>query len=74
MSKILRSYNYSKLLGIMRENAVTQGDLARKIGISEVSLNKKLRNKSQFKQEEMESILSAFGMTKHDVATIFFNQ
>lgn len=73
MSKSAAAYDYSKMLGIMREKKITQRDLASKIGISEVSLNKKLSNKTQFKQGEMASILDTMGLDIHDVATIFFN-
>ncbi len=73
MSKSAAAYNYSKMLGIMREKNITQRELAREIGISEVSLNKKLTNKTQFKQGEMASILGVLGYDVHDVAAIFFN-
>lgn len=73
MSRTTSKYNYSKILGIMREQKMTQRDLAQKIGISEVSLNKKLTNKTQFKQDEMSSILTVLGFSVHDVATIFFS-
>lgn len=73
MSRTTLKYNYSKILGIMREQKMTQRDLAQKIGISEVSLNKKLTNKTQFKQDEMASILTVLGFSVHDVATIFFS-
>ena len=73
MSRTTSKYNYSKILGIMREQKMTQRDLAQKIGISEVSLNKKLTNKTQFKQDEMSSILTVVGFSVHDFATIFFS-
>ena len=73
MSRTTSKYNYSKILGIMREQKMTQRALAQKIGISEVSLNKKLTNKTQFKQDEMSSILTVLGFSVHDVATIFFS-
>lgn len=52
-------YNYQKLFGKMRELDITQNVLAKAIGVSEVTLNKKLQNKSEFKQSEMLKTLKA---------------
>lgn len=52
-------YNYQKLFGKMRELDITQNALAKAIGVSEVTLNKKLQNKSEFKQSEMLKTLKA---------------
>ena len=65
-------YNYSKLLGLMREKNITQENLAEYVGMSEVTLNKKLNNNSQFKQSEMVSILNALALPITDIVTIFF--
>lgn len=65
-------YNYSKLLGLMREKNITQESLAEYVGMSEVTLNKKLNNNSQFKQNEMVSILNVLALPITDVVTIFF--
>ena len=46
-------FDYSKLLGAMRENHVTQADLATKLGISETSLRNKLKNRGEFRTKEM---------------------
>lgn len=48
--------DYSKLKGLMREKGVTQAELAKKIGISESSLNLKLNDKTEFKQREISKI------------------
>ena len=45
-------YDYSKLLGRLKEKNLTQDQLAAKIGISPASTNLKLCNKSPFKQDE----------------------
>lgn len=67
-------YNYSKLLGLMREKGITQEELAKKIGISSTTLNKRLKNNSQFQQDEMKKILSTLGLTIEDVVPIFYTQ
>lgn len=46
-------FDYSKLLGAMRENKVTQADLAGKMKISETSLRNKLKNRGEFRTKEM---------------------
>lgn len=65
-------YNYSKLLGLMREKGITQEELAKRIGISSTTLNKRLKNNSQFQQDEMKEILSTLGLTIEDVVPIFY--
>ncbi len=67
-------YNYQKLLGKMRECQITQEKLAEMVCISPVSLNKKLNNRVQFKQDEMKSILNVLGVDLKNVASYFFNQ
>lgn len=49
-------FNYSKLLGRIRECGFTQEQIAKEIGISEYSLSKKLNNKSKFYSTEMLAI------------------
>lgn len=65
-------YNYSRLLGLMKEKNITQENLADAIGISDVTLNKKLKNNSQFKQNEMVAILNILGLPITNIVTIFF--
>ncbi|MEG2081440.1 MAG: DUF739 family protein, partial [Oscillospiraceae bacterium] len=49
-------YNYSKLLGAMREKGLVQDELANRINVNAATLNKKLKNNSQFKQNEIVDI------------------
>ena len=67
-------YNYQKLLGKMKECGITQEQLANILNISQVSINNKLRNRSQFKQDEMKSILNILGVKLDHIATYFFSQ
>ncbi len=64
--------DYSKLLGKMKEKGITQSELAKQIGISETSLNKKLNGGSQFRQEEMLKILDCIGVNIESVSLYFF--
>ncbi len=67
------TYDYSKLLGRLREMGLTQSDLAGKIGISEATLNQKFKNKTEFKQTEIAKILSAVNVDMASVDAYFFN-
>lgn len=53
------SYNYSRLLGRIKEKGFTQSSLAATVGISETSLNLKLNNKGLFRQDEIVKIAEA---------------
>ena len=65
-------YNYSKLLGAMREKGITQDALAQRIGLNSATLNQKLKNNSQFKQSEMRDILACLGLTVKEIPEYFF--
>ena len=65
-------YDYSKLLGRMREKGVTQGDLACKIGISEPTLNLTLNNKRRFKQDEISKICVVLDIPVAEIEFYFF--
>lgn len=64
--------NYSKLLGLIREKGYTQVELASKIGISSVTINKKLRGHSDFTQSEIASICKVLEITDADIPAYFF--
>ena len=70
MEKII--YDYSKLLGRMREKNATQVSLAKGIGLSETSINFSLGNKRPFKQDEITSICAFLDIPISDVEDYFF--
>ena len=49
-------YDYSKLLGRMKEKGYTQAALAAVLGISEVTLNLALNNNRDFRQSEINTM------------------
>lgn len=65
-------YNYSLLLGKMREKGFTQERLAKRLNLSAVSLNLSLNNKRPFKQGEMLTICEALGIDICDIEKYFF--
>ena len=69
----MQSYDYSKLLGLMRERGFTQEKLAKTIGISECSMNFSLNNKRKFRQNEISKISGALGIPVGKIEDYFFN-
>ena len=67
-------YDYSELNGKMKSLHITQRELADNIGISEVTLNKKLNNKSQFNQTEMKEILKNINENLSEIVFYFYQE
>ena len=65
-------FDYSKLLGKLKEKNITQDKLAEIAGISPSTLNLKLNNKSDFKTKEMLTILKCLGLPTEDIGKYFF--
>ena len=67
-------FDYSKLLGKMRECGYTQEKLAQAIGVSKSTLNQKLNNKANFYHPEMQQICELLNISGSEVYSIFFAQ
>lgn len=67
-------FDYSKLLGRMRETNMTQLKLANKLGISAASLNNKLKSKTSFTSSEMYRIAMNLKIPDNDISDYFFKQ
>ncbi len=65
-------YDYSKLLGKMREKHITQEQMANLVGIAESTMSIKLKSKSQFSQDEMVMILNILNVPLEHIALYFF--
>jgi len=65
-------YDYSQLLGRLKEKKITQDQLAAKIGISPASMNLKLCNKSPFKQDEILAICDVLNIISSEIPAYFF--
>lgn len=65
-------YNYSKLLGAMKEHGISQDELARRIGRNLATLNGKLNNRSCFTQRDIAAICDALEIAPHDIPDYFF--
>lgn len=68
----MEKYDYSKLLGRMKEMHETQASLAKKVGISAASLNLRLGNTLNFKQDDMLKIADALEIAPDDIPAYFF--
>lgn len=65
-------YNYSRLLGRMKERGITQEGLSTEIGVNESTLNSKLNNKYGFKQNEMDAICKVLDISPEEIGSYFF--
>lgn len=67
-----KKYDYSKLLGRMKEKGYTQEKLALEAGISAATMNLKLGNKRDFKQDEIGAICKILDIAFVDIPAYFF--
>ena len=67
-------YDYSLLLGKMKECGFTQESLGKAVGMSESTLNLKLNNKASFKQKEIRKICKVLGIPKGKIGLYFFTE
>lgn len=65
-------YDYSKLLGKIKECGYTQESLAQVIKMSESTLNLKLNNKASFKQSEIKIICKVLDISEDEIGVYFF--
>lgn len=65
-------FDYSKLLGRIKEYGHTQDTLAKAIGITESTMSLKLNNKAPFKQVEIRMIAKVLEITDSDIGAYFF--
>lgn len=65
-------FNYSKLLGRMRECGFTQEQLAIAIGINKGTLSVKLNNRFSFSQEEIIAICKLLNIPISEISDYFY--
>lgn len=66
------NFNYSKLLGRMRECGLTQQHLAKAIGINKSTLSSKLKNRFSFSQEEILAICKILNIPICEIGEYFY--
>lgn len=65
-------YNYSKLLGRIKEKCGGQIEFARKMGISERTVSLKLNNKIPWKQTEISKASEILDFSTAEIQSYFF--
>lgn len=65
-------YNYSKLLGRIRERGITQEQLAKAIGKNKSTISAKINNQFSFTQEEMNDICKVLDISNDEIGDYFF--
>ena len=65
-------FDYSKLLGRMRERGFTQETLAKAIGINESTLNSKLKNRTFFNARDIDRISEVLDIPNSEIGTYFY--
>lgn len=65
-------FDYSKLLGKIREYGYTQESLAAAIGISKATMSLKLNNKANFGHAEISAICTILEIPISEIGVYFF--
>lgn len=65
-------YDYSKLNGKIREVCGTQGEFAKRMRRSETIINRKLQNRVEFKQSDIEDAIVVLGIRRCEISEFFF--
>ncbi len=68
----MKKYNYSKLLGRIRERDLTQEQLAKAIGKNKSTISAKVNNQFSFTQEEMDAICKVLDIPSDEIGAYFF--
>jgi len=68
------TYNYSKLLGKIKELYDTQENFSSALGIGRVSLSHRLTGKLQFTQNEILRASELLNIKKKDIPIYFFTE
>lgn len=66
------AFNYQKLKGRITEILGTQKNFADTLGISAVSLSRKLNNLASFSQQEIENAIDILDIPKSEISSYFF--
>lgn len=72
MSKVV--FDYSKLLGKIKEKCGSQKEFAKALGISEGTMTSKLSCKTYFSQSEIERSKAILGLEPGSISKYFFTE
>lgn len=65
-------YDYSKLLGRIKEKGLNQEKFASMIDVAPATLSLKLSNQAKFKQDEIDKACSILDIDHKDIGVYFF--
>lgn len=65
-------YDYAKLNGRIVEKCNTQAVFAKKMGISEATISKKLNNNAEWRQREIQKAAMILELTETEIPVYFF--
>ena len=65
-------YNYSKLLGRIRECGFTHEQLAKAIGVNKSTLSTKLNGRFSFTTKEIDDICKVLDISNNEIGIYFF--
>ena len=65
-------FDYSKLLGKIKEIFGTRENLVKEISISSTSLNLRLNNQLKFDQRDILELCEALGISEEEIPVYFF--
>lgn len=67
-------YDYSKLLGRIKEKYNTRENLSKHISISITSLNSRLNNSLKFNQQDIDELCNALDINEEEIPIYFFTE
>ena len=67
-------FNHAKLLGRIKERGFTQGIVAEKIGMTQGTFGKKIKNESRFSTDEIDSICELLDISPDEIGVYFFTK
>lgn len=67
-------YNYSKLLGRMKEKGLTQSQVATALGKNESTISSKLNGKFSFTVVEIDAICKLLDISNDEIGAYFFRR
>lgn len=66
------AYDYAKLNGRIIEKCGSQGEFAKRMGLSERTVSQKLNNKIAWKQSEIQKAIVILELTVEEIPLYFF--
>ena len=68
----MAAYNYSKLLGRIKEKGYTQASLCEEIRMNRSAFTERINSKRSFRQGEIESICGVLDIEHEEISRYFF--